>query len=418
MVAAALAMSAVPAAAQGFKILHAFCEDRTCPDGFSPSRLAPDGAGNFYGTTRGGGLHGGGTIFELRRRANRSYKFETLYSFCAQQNCFDGQLISGPPVIDTAGNLYGTALAGGETGYNGDVWKFNRRRGTVKVLHSFCVDDCLDGAEPMAALTYAAAASGTLYDGKAPLYGVAPFGGADFQGTVFQLTPDQRSWNFQVLYSFCPSHNCAGGAVPNGPLLPDASGSLYGVTYGGGSMGKGALYKVSPSGGSWNETVLYSFCQAADCADGQEPGGSLALDGAGHLFGTASAGGNSCSPSNVGCGVAFRLGPDGTQTVLHSFCAKANCADGATPFDAPFITASGDLIGTAQFGGHASSEGVVWQLSGGDFRTLHKFCKEGGDCSEGASPAAALVPDASGHLIGTTQYGGVNFGGVIYEITP
>src|ERR1051326_5365487 len=115
MVAAALAMSAVPAAAQGFKILHAFCEDRTCPDGFSPSRLAPDGAGNFYGTTRGGGLHGGGTIFELRRRANRSYKFETLYSFCAQQNCFDGQLISGPPVIDTAGNLYGTALAGGET---------------------------------------------------------------------------------------------------------------------------------------------------------------------------------------------------------------------------------------------------------------------------------------------------------------
>lgn len=413
-----LAASTSPASTQGFKILHTFCEEQGCPDGFTASALRSDGAGNFYGTTRGGGPHGGGTIFELKRRADGSYKFETLYGFCAQENCFDGQLILGPPVIDTAGNLYGTALAGGETGYNGDVWKFNRRRGTVSVLHSFCVDDCSDGAEPMAALTYAAAASGALYDGKAPLYGVAPFGGAGFQGTVFQLTPGKHGWNFQVLYSFCPSHDCAGGAVPNGPLLPDAAGNLYGLTYGGGSNNRGAVFALSPSGGSWTETALYSFCQQADCADGQQPSGSLVLDGAGNLFGTAAGGGNSCSKSNIGCGVAFKLAPDGKQTVLHSFCSRTSCADGATPMDAPFIAASGDLFGTAQFGGRASSNGVVWRLSGSDFRTLHKFCKEGGDCAEGASPAAALVSDASGHLIGTTQYGGMNFAGVIYEITP
>src|SRR3954471_17650433 len=69
---------ATPASAQGFKILHTFCQDQNCPDGFTPSALRPDGGGNYYGTTRGGGLHGGGTIFELKRRANGSYKFETL----------------------------------------------------------------------------------------------------------------------------------------------------------------------------------------------------------------------------------------------------------------------------------------------------------------------------------------------------
>jgi uncharacterized repeat protein (TIGR03803 family) len=323
----------------------------------------------------------------------------------------------GPPVIDTSGNLYGTALAGGETGYNGDVWELKRRNGTVKVLHSFCVNDCLDGAEPMASLTYAAAATGARYDGKSPLYGVAPFGGTGFQGTVFQLTPGKGSWDFQVLYNFCPNNNCAGGAVPNGPLRPDASGNFYGVTYGGGTFNKGAVYELSQSGSSWSETALYSFCQQANCADGEEPSGSLARDTSGNLFGTTAAGGNTCSKSNVGCGVVYKIASDGTQTVLYSFCAHAKCADGAAPVDAPYIAANGALIGTAQFGGNASSDGVVWRLSGGAFATLHKFCGQG-DCSAGSNPAAAPVSDAAGHLIGTTQYGGPNFGGVIYQITP
>jgi len=414
---ASLAVMATPAAAQTYKVLHVFCETQTCPDGSTPGALAPDGAGNFYGTTRNGGPHGGGTIFELKRRANGSYKFETLYGFCAQENCFDGQLIGGAPVVDKAGNLYGTALAGGETGYNGNVWEFKRATGKIKVLHSFCVSDCSDGAEPMAGLTYAAAATGALYDGRSPLYGVAPFGGAGFQGTVFQLTPGKSGWDFQVIYAFCNGDDCAGGAVPSGPLLPDASGSLYGMTVQGGSNHKGAVFELSPSGGNWNETVLYSFCQQADCADGDQPNGSLALDASGNLFGTASSGGSGCSQENIHCGVAFRLAPDGQQTVLHSFCSQAKCADGGMPMDGIFVAANGDLIGTAEYGGYASSGGVVWRLSGGQFRTLHKFCK-GGDCGKGQNPAAVLVPDASGNLLGTTLYGGPNLGGVIYEITP
>jgi uncharacterized repeat protein (TIGR03803 family) len=419
----ALTVFAVPAAAHGFKTLHVFCENPLCPDGATPSALTADAAGNLFGTTRNAGPRGGGTVFELRRRAGGGYKFETLYSFCSQENCTDGELPMGRPVIDVSGNLYGTALAGGQSGYNGDVWQLKRKRGawTLKVLHDFCVDDCTDGAEPMAGLSYAAAATGALYDGKSPLYGVAPFGGnGSSQGTVFQLTPGKHGWNFQVLYSFCPNGNCAGGAVPSGPLLPDASDNLYGLTYGGGSNSKGAVYEVSPAGGGWTETPLYSFCPQDNCADGEQPYGSLALDSSGTLFGTASAGGGTGSKNNVGCGALFSLAPNGgqwQQTMLHTFCTQADCADGATPMDAPTVTANGDLVGTAQFGGDASSNGVVWRLSGGVFETLHKFCRRT-DCPDGAQPAATLIPDGSGHLIGTTSLGGPNFGGAIYEIAP
>lgn len=420
---ALLALSSTAVAAHGFKTLHVFCENPLCPDGATPSALAADASGNLFGTTRNAGPRGGGTVFELKRRMGDGYKFETLYSFCSQQDCLDGQLPMGRPVIDTEGNLYGTALAGGATGYNGDVWQLKRSHGTwtLKVIHDFCVDDCSDGAEPMAGLTYAAAATGALYDGKSALYGVAPFGGSpSFQGTVFQLTPGKRGWKFQVLYSFCPNNNCAGGAVPSGPLLPDASGNLYGLSYGGGSNGRGAVYELSPSGGSWTETALYSFCQQNNCVYGEEPYGSLALDGSGNLLGTASAGGDFCSQNNIGCGVLFRLAPSGgawQQAILHAFCSKANCADGATPMDAPYVSAQGDLIGTAQFGGDPSSNGVVWRLSGDTFETLHKFCRHA-DCPDGAQPAATLSSDGAGHLIGTTSLGGPNFGGAIYQITP
>ena len=420
----ALATTTTPASAQGFKVVYMFCENRLCPDGYSPSDLAADTAGNLFGTTRGGGPSGGGTIFELKHRANGRYKFEQLYGFCSEMNCLDGQLPGGRPVVDVSGNLYGTALGGGTSGYNGVVWELKRSHGVwkLKVLHNFCPPegDCSDGVEPMASLTYASAVTGALYDGKSPLYGVTPFGGAGFQGVVFQLTPDKSGWDFQVLYTFCPGGNCGGGAVPNGPLLPDAAGNLYGMTYGGGSASRGAVFELSQSGGNWSESALYSFCQQADCVDGEQPSGGLAMDGTGVLFGTASAGGNFCSGNNIGCGVLFKLAPNGgqwQQTVLHSFCSESNCADGATPAAAPFIDTNGDLIGTAQFGGNADSKGVVWRFSGGNFEAMHKFCRKS-DCPDGANPAAAVISDGAGHLIGTTAYGGPNNGGSVYEIAP
>src|SRR5439155_14930777 len=135
------------------------------------------------------------------------------------------------------------------------------------------------------------------------------------------------------------------GSVIYASLLPDASGNLYGMTMFGGSNSQGAVFKLSQSGDTWNETVLYSFCQQANCTDGRQPSGGLIMDSSGNLFGTTPYGGNSC-PQNGGCGVTFKLAPNGQQTVLHAFCAEANCADGAAPAAAPFLDANGNLFGT------------------------------------------------------------------------
>jgi hypothetical protein len=105
--------------------------------------------------------------------------------------------------------------------------------------------------------------------------------------------------------------------------------------------------------------------------------------------------------------------------VLHAFCAKPACADGAMPVSAPAIDPSGALIGSAPFGGDpVSGLGVVYSFSGQKLKTVHAFCKNG-DCDKGSDAAAALIADGSGNYIGATATGGgPNDGGVIYEITP
>jgi uncharacterized repeat protein (TIGR03803 family) len=103
------------------------------------------------------------------------------------------------------------------------------------------------------------------------------------------------------------------GALPNGGLIDGKNGNFYGTTVDGGSnsgcQGCGVIFKIAPDGA---ETVLYSF-QGGN--DGAGPSGSLLKDKAGNLFGTTLGGGNACSLSG-GCGTVFKLAPDGTETVL------------------------------------------------------------------------------------------------------
>src|SRR5438445_411254 len=96
----------------------------------------------------------------------------------------------------------------------------------------------------------------------------------------------------QVLYKFCPQVGCTDGTNPAGGLVMDASGNLYGTTNSGGSHGGGGtVFKLAPSGKGWTETVLYSFCAQINCPDGLFPQGRLILDESGNLYGTANAGG-------------------------------------------------------------------------------------------------------------------------------
>jgi uncharacterized repeat protein (TIGR03803 family) len=143
--------------------------------------------------------------------------------------------------------------------------------------------------------------------------------------------------SFMVLHSF----DGTDGANPLASLTRDAAGNLYGTAGNGGALGNGVVFKLSPAG---TETVLYSFTGGAD---GGGPGGGLIRDTAANLYGTTFSGGDDCEGSS-GCGVVFKLGPSGTETVLYSFNGGD---DGANPLAGLVRDATGNLYGTAVHGG-------------------------------------------------------------------
>jgi uncharacterized repeat protein (TIGR03803 family) len=218
----------------------------------------------------------------------------------------------------------------------------------------------------------------------------------------------------QTLYKFCPQAGCTDGFNPGfGSLLMDGPGNLYGTTfYGGTGYYGGTVFKLAPNGTGWTETVLYNFCSQGGsyCTDGAEPNGGLVMDGAGNLYGTAPYGGK------YNGGAAFQLSPNGsswTQSVLYSFCSQggSSCTDGGYPYTGLIMDAAKNLYGTT-FAGGAHNGGTVFTLvltgSGATETVLYSFCAQT-SCADGADPAASLIMDGAGNLYGTTLYGGNNY---------
>ncbi len=157
---------------------------------------------------------------------------------------------------------------------------------------------------------------------------------ASLYGTIFELSSNARrtQWTETVLYRFCAQTNCTDGAGPEGELVMDASGNLFGTTSGGGSTQYGTVFKLVPNGTSSTETVLYNFCsRTVNCLDGGAPNSSVALDASGNIFGAATmGGGNNGNDSITGSGTLFEL-TQSKYSVLHRFCAKRFCNDGQFP---------------------------------------------------------------------------------------
>lgn len=197
--------------------LHSFCSQTYCGDGGEPMGLVAGADGSLYGVTAGGGPADDGTLFRIRNGA-----FNTLYGFCAQTHCADGQ---GPMGITQGsdGDFYGTTVMGGATGY-GTIFKFSPASG-VTTVYSFCPQEgCADGSFPQHPVIQAS-------DGN--LYGTAGGGAAGVYGTLFRITPEGA---FSLLYSFCTLTGCATGDAPAG-LMQDTNGKIYGITvYGGTSL--------------------------------------------------------------------------------------------------------------------------------------------------------------------------------------
>ena len=196
------------------------------------------------------------------------------------------------------------------------------------------------------------------------------------------------------LYSFTGGSD---GGSPRGKLVADAAGNLYGTAGGGGAHGRGVVFKVTPGG---VETVLYSFRGAPN--DGAQPASGLVMDGAGNLYGTTLSGGP------VSDGTVFKLAPDGTETVLHSFTGDA---DGYDPTGDLVMDKSGALYGNT----YSYGPSTIFKIApNGDYSVLHtfRFGGAGGDCVYGG-----VIIDSHGALYGTTT-SNCRSAPVVFKLTP
>jgi uncharacterized repeat protein (TIGR03803 family) len=266
------------------------------PDGIGPSGILRDRLGNLYGATTDGGAHGYGVVFKMDLAGH----FTVLFNFGTGDV---GANPSGALVLDNAGNLYGTTVGGGSTGF-GVVFRLDPA-GNEEVLHTFGGAP-VDGAGPLGTLTR---------DGDGNLYGTTSGGGPDYDGIAYKL---DAAGNETVLHNFTGG---ADGWFPSSGLIRDAAGNLYGTTENGGSsscapLGCGIVFKLTPEG---VETVLHAF--QGYPTDGQEPLDGLLADGQGNLYGTTFSGGTRqlCGPIPAPCGTIFRLSPIGEESILHDF---------------------------------------------------------------------------------------------------
>jgi uncharacterized repeat protein (TIGR03803 family) len=347
--------------------------------------------------------------------ASAASQEKVLYSF---KGSSDGGEPVGRLIRDHAGNLYGTTLDEFGQGHFGTVFELSPKAGgvwTKKILYRF--QGGADGSAPTA---------GLIFDARGNLYGTTGQGGANGQGTVFELAPDNRGgWTETVLHDFGFSqNNQTDGFLPVASLVFDQSGNLYGMTPFGGNngcnAGCGIVFKLTKTTSGWNETVIHTF----DGANGYSPQGALIIDDKGNLYGTANATG-----SDDRDGVVFRLHPTRTgwtYSVLHLFYnALPKCRSGSFASVTPtLVMRNGKLYGPTEAGGPSSCiYGTIWELSPSasgtwKLKTLYDFT--GDTNGADAYPLGGLVFDKQGNLDGVTAdvQNGADQLGTVFKLTP
>jgi uncharacterized repeat protein (TIGR03803 family) len=397
---AALALASVLANvswAATYKKLYNFAGGTDGRDPATP--LTFDSAGNAYGTTAAGGDFDFGTVFMLTPSGQET----VLYSFTGAGDGLDPH---GGVTLDSAGNLYGTTVAGGFGGFCagdgcGVIFELSPSDGGWSETTLYSFQGLNDGFGP---------GGGLVFDSAGNLFGQAPDGGKHSAGVVFELSPTGQGWKYKVIHAFTGGKDGAVGSL--GLLLFDAAGNLYGVTEIGGTNGAGAVYKLSPTpGGGWKTTVLYDFKGMPDAAN---PYGGLILDAAGNLYGTTYFGGAS------GMGAVFQLipGPNGTlqENVLYSFQGGT---DGSFPTTTLVFNPAGSLYGTTSTGGRPSCDcGTVFKLTLSHGSWNEKIVHFFGKGRDGSSPNYGLTFDQAGNLYGTTPVGGTGGQGIVFQLTP
>ncbi|MGH6870647.1 MAG: choice-of-anchor tandem repeat GloVer-containing protein [Rhizomicrobium sp.] len=387
-------------------------------NGFSPDGdLIVGPNGNIFGASGSSGYDGTtgyGTVYEIAKSGGTySPTPVTLASF---DHSNYGDNFPGV-VMDSMGNLLGTDPTGG-TALNafgvgqGSVYVIpNTPDGYASSAINLFSFNGTNGATPLGSL---------IVDSHDDLFGTTAGGGAHGDGTVFEVT------NVAGGYASGPltlaNLSGANGISPQGRLVMDAAGDLFGIAGYGGANGVGTVFEIAKTGSGYasTPTVLASF----DGTHGSYPTAGLLIDPAGDLFGTTSRGGayDNGDGGENGDGVVFEIaktasGYAGTPTVLVNF----DGLDGQDPEAALTIDNAGDLFGTTAEGG-VYGAGNVFEVvrKGGAYSAmplnLANFPDYGAD---GNYPESALVADSSGDLFGTMDVSGVpGFGdGLVFEIS-
>lgn len=326
-----------------------------------------------------------------------------LYRFCSIQYCPDGTTPAATVVIDNLGNLIGAAAGGNSKSYAGVIFQVSSG-GVESLVYDF--QTLNEGVAPNGAL--ARDASGSLYGTTAG----GGYNGAKCKqyygcGVVYKLTNGTE----QVLYRF---QGQSDGQEPNGGLILDGAGNIYGTTYHGGGDSKGrpgTVFKVTPGG---TETVLHKFNSTK--GDGKLPTAGLVMDKKGNLYGTTSEGGGkgNYAPGykcTSGCGIVFEITSAGAEKILYTFKGYQS-GDGAAPFASLIMDKSGNLYGTTYSGGKYGYGSIFKLTPSGQETVLYSFVGQ----PDAGNPVGRLLIDAKGNLFGTTSYGGTYDSGAAFEL--
>lgn len=371
------------------------------------SGVIVDPAGNLYGTTSAGGEHGQGAVFQLIPPSPD----EAAWTQKVLQE-FDGANGANPMAAlarDSAGNLYGTAAAGG-VHQKGTVFQLTPpvdgvSAWTLKTLVAF---DGANGAAPYGAVTL---------DADGNLYGTTRAGGRADKGTVFQIMPPlpgKTAWRRKTLVTFYGPN----GAAPMAGVTPDTAGNLYGTTSEGGSNDTGTVFQLSPplpGKTVWRRKTLMTF-SGFPSRNGAHPKAAVTLDSAGNIYGTTYKGGR----KSVHGGTVYQLTPPippastWKRRILYSFDGQPNVVAGVT------LDAAGNLYGTTERVGLADHGSLYQLVAPAPGKTFWKFINRVDFLgSNGDSPTASLLLGPDGSFYGTTPHGnqGSDYG-TFFRYTP
>lgn len=259
-------------------VLHTFTDQ---PDASLPSsRVVFDSVGDIYGATFEGGAYGLGAAYELAP-GNGVWTESVIYSFNHNGQGLGVTLPAGDLAMDQAGNLYGAAYGNEAQGCcYGEVFQLQPSPSGWNLSPPLYQFNGLDGYAPI----------GVMRDPSGNLFGVSTGVVGNNSGNIYELSPSNGGWTYSLVYDFGFSDYASG-------LVMDSAGNLYGVNYS--LFDDGYVFKLTPSGSGWTFTTLYTFSGN----DGARPNGQLVLDSSGNLYGTTEEGGRH------GYGVIWEITP-------------------------------------------------------------------------------------------------------------